>query len=223
MRRMMTTLCMTMAMTMANAGCDGELEDFGEPQEVHEEHHEQLDAEPAGALASPGGDMASSSYPEITVVAWSNGPDIRQSAYCTDFTPSPGNPNRCTCAGLDGLGWGGLADNKCKMCPDGGGWPCSLEPTEGTEVALEFVGSGPVMYTYIDDGAVTPIDTSSSWVLSCDEAPASCSHTCDPGGDDCSCSEDRLEFAVVRGSWQDGERRINGKGGLVINLGDTCG
>ncbi len=219
MRHMMTTLCMTMAMAMATAGCDGEVEDFGEPIEAYED----LDAEPSEALVSPDGHSASSPYPVITVVAWSQGSEIRQSAYCTDFTVSPTQSNRCTCAGLEGLGWGGLADNKCKMCPDGGGWPCSLEPTAGTEVALEFVGADQVMYSYIDDGVVTPIDTSAyAWVLSCDEPPASCPHTCDPGGEDCTCAEDQLEFAVVRGHWQDGERHITAKGGLSIDLGDTC-
>lgn len=219
MRSLMTTLCVMMTMATATLGCDREVDDFGEPQE----ESAQFDAQPADALVSLDGEQAFNPYPVVNVVAWSDGNEVRQSAFCHGGTPLPNN--RCTCDGLDNLGWGNTEDdNKCKLCPDGGGWPCSLEPSAGTEVSLDFLGGTEVMYAYLDhNNAITPIDTSTYfWTLSCDEPPASCSHTCDPGDDACTCNEDRMEFAVVRPYWNNGERHLNAKGGLVIDLGDTC-
>ncbi len=70
----------------------------------------------------------------------------------------------------------------------------------------------------------TRIDTvtDGAWVLSCDEPPASCHHTCDPTGEPCTCAEDMLEFAVSRPYWSGGERHMTAEGGLVVDLGSTC-
>ncbi|MCH9681815.1 MAG: hypothetical protein K0V04_10310 [Deltaproteobacteria bacterium] len=215
MRHLMMTLWMATAMVACDQDPDGLVApttDVGD----------DFDGEQVGPLADRTVGQASTGAPQITVVAWSAGPDIRQSAYCTDFNPTTGN--RCACVGLDGEGWLGQDDDgndiKCKMCRDTDGWPCALEPNSGTEVELTFVGGPHAMYFYVDDDIVTPV--TSPWMLSCDEPPASCPHTCDPGVELCTCAEDRLEFAAVRRTWDDGDHHVTATGGLVIDLGDTC-
>ncbi len=226
MRRTMA-MAMAMVMTTAMVACDeaaGDLELEHDQSDVESE----LAFEASDELSAQGQAQASSQYPQITIAAWSDGAQIRQSAYCTDYALDPTDESRCTCDGLDGLGWTGFdngVDNKCRMCKDSGGWPCSLEPNAGTEVALSFVNSGAaVMISYLEADTVKVIDTTANgaWVLSCFEPPASCSHTCDPGTNDCTCGENSLEFAVTRPYSQGGARHMNGKGGLVIDLGDTC-
>lgn len=232
MRRTLT-LAMGLAMAMTTAACDEDRSGLGDVRDEidYDAEQDELDHDAAQELAAPAAAQAVVTNPQVTVVAWSDGNDIRSTAYCTDYVLDA-NPTRCTCDGLVGLGHTGYDDDgvdiKCKMCTDGGGWPCALTPDGGgTEVELTFVDNdGHALYSYVDEAdQVAPVDPpwGSTWVLSCYEPLASCNHTCDPGGQPCTCGEDYLEFAVTRPYWQDGVRHITAEGGFHIGLAaGTC-
>ncbi|MCX4246602.1 hypothetical protein [Paraliomyxa miuraensis] len=225
-RALKLAMTMAMTMTMTMAACDdgpAELEDL-----QTELDQDGLEHEVHSELRAPAATQAVVTAPQVTVVAWSDGDDIRATASCTDYSLYAADTTRCYCDGLAELGHTGYgeggADIKCKMCTDGGGWPCTLTPNNGSrEVELTFADAdGTTSYSYVDEAnQVAPVDppSGSEWVLSCDEPPASCHYTCDPGGEPCTCGEDFLEFAVVRPYWQGGVRHITAEGGFHISLG----